>query len=384
MNQVIEKLRHSAKKNGFITFDQVFNLSEQEELSLVKTEKLIGQLLDEGYLVLEEIPNKKNGDDSRDEEEDQYDKSQLDYENIFQETLEIAPQLSIYFDELRNIPPPQKGEEANLITLAKEGNIYAKHRLLTMFLKIVVKQALYFHKKTGFPLDDAIQEGNIGLLIALKKFKMRSGRRFSTYAPWWIRQRIQRAFYNTGRTIRLPVHMLERVARLKKIQKGLNTISGNPPNIYDIAIHSKFLSGQLRIKLTQSETQYHDLTQSEKKKVDKAIKKVKEVIQYSQQILSLDKNLKGRNSTLADIIPNHTEDSVDVLVLNSLCIEDLFNVLSDREKTIIELRYGFRNDEIHSLEEIGKLEGVTRERIRQIETKALQKMNTQLIIKKYQ
>lgn len=380
MNQVIEELRLSAKQNGYITFDTIIIQTEKANLGLIETEKVIGQLLDEGFLVLEDKPSIETGGSV---EDSQYDKSQLDYEKVFDEIIRIDSGLTNYINRIRKIPAPRLGEEGELIVRAKKNNKYARKRLILMFLKIVVRQALFFHKKTGYPLDEAIQEGNIGLIKALRKFKIKPGARFSTYAPWWIRQNMQRAFFDKSRIVRLPVHMYEQVLKIRNIQKEINTVTGNAPTNYDIAIHSEYISNELRETLTKGEIPYEELNKSQMKKVDKAIKKVIKAIRYGQPLMSLDETLLDRNTTLAEIIPNNTGDTVYELVFHSLFVKELLSALSDREQKVLILRHGLYNDDVYTLEEIGEMEGVTRERIRQIESKAFRNIKRYCLMKGY-
>ena len=371
MNQVLEELRHNAKQNGYLTFDTIIIQTEKANLRLVETEKVIGQLLDEGFLILEDKPSHETGGTF---DSSQYDKSQIDYEEIFCEIIRIDSGLTNYINRIRKIPAPRLGEEAELIIRAKKNNKYARKRLILMFLKIVVRQALFFHKKTGYPLDEAIQDGNIGLIKAIKKFKNKPGARFSTYAPWWIRQNMQRAYFDNSRVIRLPVHMYEQVIKIGNIKNRINTKLGNAPSNYDIAIHSEYISNELKETLTQGRITYNELNKSQMKKVDRAIKKVKNTIRCGQPILSLDETQKDQNKTLADIIPDDSGDSVLEKIFISSLVKKLFSALSDREIKVLKLRYGFDNNETHTLEELGEIEGVTRERIRQIESKAFQKI----------
>ena len=219
MKLALKKLRNQAQKQGYLTEDEVFDVSEDFNLSLKETENLLGTLLGEGFIILEEKPETVLEFSA---EDDIYDKSQIDYQEIFDEVVLLEPSLLDYINRIKHIRPPRKNEEFTLIPKAKKGNTYAKNRLVYMFLKVVIREALYFHKRKNFPLSDSIQEGSIGLIIAIEKFEIKPGHRFSTYAPLWIRQIMGRAYGNNGRTIRLPIHALELLEKSSKFRVNLS------------------------------------------------------------------------------------------------------------------------------------------------------------------
>ena len=343
-------LKNEAKNNGYITFDEIIAFSEKADLSLIEIDAVTGQLINEGFLVLESSPAEETGESVDDSD---YDKSQLDYEEIFSEVLGISPGLSDYINEIRNIPAPRKGEEAELIVLAKEGNKYATDRLTLMFLKVVVKQALYFHKKYGLPLEETIQEGNIGLLVSLEKFNLVPGNRFSTYAPWWVRQNILRNTTGICDKFYTPVYLQEKLLKIIDYigPQELQELQGNLLQTINIPKAAKATC------IRPSEIRHLLLLLEEPYSLEEMIENF------------VDSSVQESN------MENDVIDQIHSQFLSNFAFSSL-EIFSERYRKIIQMRHGFNGFHPMTLEEIAKIMKITRERVRQIETKTMSKMKT--------
>ena len=212
--EIIDKLYGMYQSNGFISEDDALDAMVALKLPLHEIDIVSDHLLSMGVLIRSE-------DVIEDDEDDNYDKSKIDYEALFDEVLSIAPELDNFINTVREIQPPQNREWRNLMPQAKNGNQYAYNRLFEMYLRVVVKMALSFHKKYDVPLEDTIQEGAIGLLSALDKFELGKQELFTTYAPWWIRQAIQREMdFTPFPLLYFPAHFQERLYSIYELIEG--------------------------------------------------------------------------------------------------------------------------------------------------------------------
>ncbi len=283
-----------------------------------------------------------------------------DEEELSDEDLEITvdnvdafadDSVRLYLREIGKIPLLTTEEEAELAKKVVEGDKKAKDKMVEANMRLVVSIAKRYSGR-GLDFLDLIQEGNTGLLRAVEKFDPEKGFKFSTYATWWIRQAITRAIADQARTIRIPVHMVETINKVLRTTRKLTTDLNREPTIEEIA-----------------------------KELDMEIDKVEYVMRIKQDIASLDASV-GRDgddedSVLGDFVEDEERISPEDSAANQILKEQLASIistLSDREQKIIKMRFGIGGERPHTLEEVGYEFSVTRERIRQIEAKALSKL----------
>jgi RNA polymerase primary sigma factor len=255
--------------------------------------------------------------------------------------------LNAYLFGIGKVPLLSAAEETRLAKLIERGDKAAKDHMIAANLRLVVSIAKKY-RNLGLPFLDLIQEGNLGLIRAVEKFDWRRGLKFSTYATWWIRQACQRAIANQGATIRLPVHVMERRVRLHMAERRLRQDTGRDPTLEETAEAAGL-----------------------------SLLHAREAIEASEALLLLDMPLRadGEGSYRHELTPAEDETDTEALRLVSEgYVHNLLSGLPSRELLILTLRYGFIDNTEHSLEEIGRLLGLTRERVRQLEGEALKRI----------
>jgi len=259
----------------------------------------------------------------------------------------LEDSVKMYLKAIGEVPLLDPDEERRLAVLVEQGNEEAKQKLINANLRLVVSVAKKYTKR-GLLFLDLIQEGNQGLIRAVKKFKYRKGFKFSTYAIWWIRQAITRAIADQARTIRVPVHMVETINKLRKMSRRLTQDYGRDPTHEEIA-----------------------------KAAQLPVAKVKEILKTAMDPISLETPIGEEDSLLGDFVEDKEAQSPMDSAFQSMLkaqIRRVLNSLTEREAKVLKYRFGLEDGCPHTLEEVGKIFGVTRERIRQIEAKALRKL----------
>jgi RNA polymerase primary sigma factor len=275
----------------------------------------------------------------------------------------------------RWLPTPKElsAEQSDLVALADE----AQRALIRANLRLVVSVAKRYMGR-GIAFLDLIQEGNIGLLRAVEKFDPAKGYKFSTYATWWIRQAISRAIADQARTIRIPVHMVETINRLMRVQRRMVQELGREPTSEELAIELEILEPEDTAAIRQAYSAEEPLDPSLERKLRRGADKVRKIIRIAQEPMSLETPVGSEDSSqLADFIEDETmPEPVDEAAKQLLKeqVQNALSVLTERERQVLEMRFGLLDGRDYTLEEVGKYFQVTRERIRQIEAKALRKL----------
>ena len=335
-----QSLLKYGKENGYITYEQL-----AEELKGLDVDS---DTLDDIYNMLVEN-NIEIMSDTVDNSNDDEDPTSLVVEDLtLSKDIKINDPVRMYLKEIGRINLLTTDEEFEYARLAEQGDEYAKKMLAESNLRLVVSIAKRYVGR-GMLFLDLIQEGNIGLMKAVDKYDPDKGFKFSTYATWWIRQAITRAIADQARTIRAPVHMVETINKLARAQRQLTQELNREPSEEELA-----------------------------KKLGITVEKVREVYKISQDPVSLETPIgEEDDSHLGDFIKDERTMSPEEYATVEMLKEELTNVLltlTDREEKVLRLRFGLDDGQCRTLEEVGQIFGVTRERIRQIEAKALRKL----------
>ncbi len=344
--EAVKKLINKGKKNGMLTYKEIMDALEEIDLEV--------EQIDDIYLRLEDMGIDIVGEKEEDillETEHEGNDEEID---IKEEDLSVPKGINVddpvrmYLKEIGKIPLLTAEEEIELAKGMEAGDEEAKKKLAEANLRLVVSIAKRYVGR-GMMFLDLIQEGNLGLMKAVEKFDYEKGFKFSTYATWWIRQAITRAIADQARTIRIPVHMVETINKLVRVQRQLVQELGRDPTPEEIG-----------------------------KEMNMEVEKVREIMKIAQEPVSLETPIgEEEDSHLGDFIEDDNAlapaDAATYIMLREQLI-DVLDTLTPREQKVLRLRFGLDDGRARTLEEVGKEFDVTRERIRQIEAKALRKL----------
>jgi len=335
---ILKDLIEKGKAKGMLTYKEIMDAFEDVELQPEQIEKIYEKIENIGIDVVGDIEPEL--EDLQDAEED--------IDISIPEGIKIDDPVRMYLKEIGKVPLLSAEEEIELALRMEAGDTEAKRRLAEANLRLVVSIAKRYVGR-GMLFLDLIQEGNLGLIKAVEKFDYRKGFKFSTYATWWIRQAITRAIADQARTIRIPVHMVETINKLIRVSRQLLQELGREPHPEEIA-----------------------------QEMNMSVEKVREIMKISQEPVSLETPIgEEEDSHLGDFIPDDDAPAPAEAAAFTLLKEKLIDVLdtlTPREEKVLRLRFGLDDGRARTLEEVGKEFNVTRERIRQIEAKALRKL----------
>lgn len=360
IEQVKERLTQLGKKRGFLTYGEVAGRLSGFEIESDQMDEYFEYLSEQGIDLMDDSSDddnshKNNDGDDDDEDGDNPNPKDMEKEEEFDlNDLSVPPGVKIndpvrmYLKEIGRVDLLSAEDEIKLAKRIEQGDEEAKRRLAEANLRLVVSIAKRYVGR-GMLFLDLIQEGNMGLIKAVEKFDFQKGFKFSTYATWWIRQAITRAIADQARTIRIPVHMVETINKLIRVQRQLLQDLGREPTPEEIG-----------------------------EDMDLTPEKVREILKIAQEPVSLETPIgEEDDSHLGDFIEDQDATSPSEHAAYELLkeqLEDVLDTLTDREENVLRLRFGLDDGRTRTLEEVGKVFGVTRERIRQIEAKALRKL----------
>ena len=351
--KLVELLELAKKKKNVLEYQEISDFFKDQPLEVEQMEKVFDFLEASGVDVLritegnaDDMILDDDGDMDKLDGEDEIELDKIDLS--VPEGVSIEDPVRMYLKEIGKVPLLSAEEEIELAKRMENGDEAAKKRLAEANLRLVVSIAKRYVGR-GMLFLDLIQEGNLGLIKAVEKFDYRKGYKFSTYATWWIRQAITRAIADQARTIRIPVHMVETINKLIRVSRQLLQELGREPTPEEIA-----------------------------DKMDMSVERVREILKISQEPVSLETPIgEEEDSHLGDFIQDDNvpvpADAAAFTLLKEQLVEVL-STLTDREQKVLRLRFGLDDGRARTLEEVGKEFNVTRERIRQIEAKALRKL----------
>lgn len=370
----VARLVELGRQQGYVTIDDVLHFFPDAEQDVSQLEEAFAALLSAGIAYIEDLDADEPTEDELAEEEDEPSTRRVSLDDNYLANIDTDDMIGLYLKEVGRVPLLTAEQEVELAQRIEQGRLAreelargkvslhrrgelraliedgwaAREHLITANSRLVISVAKKYMGR-GVPFLDLIQEGNIGLIRAGKKFDYRRGHKFSTYATWWIRQAVTRAIADQGRTIRVPVHMGDQINKLLRIQHQLTQRFGRDPTVDELA-----------------------------EALDVPPKKVENMIQVARRPLSLETPTDDEeDSMLGDFIEDRESPAPDDMATFNLLrghLEEVLDSLPPREVRILQLRYGLLDGQAYTLEEVGRKMGVTRERVRQIEAQALSRL----------
>lgn len=348
ITEAAKHLIEKHKSEGTLSSSDILTYTEEMALSIDQMEKLFDILESNGLEITDFAEEEELLREIVEEPADIKEMENEEGEEIPQDYSLVNDSVRVYLKDIGKIQLLSSEEEFGLAEKMANGNEEAKAKIIESNLRLVVSIAKKYTGR-GMPFLDLIQEGNIGLMKAVEKFDHTKGYKFSTYATWWIRQAITRSISVHGRTIPLPVHIVEKINKVRQVSRNITQRVGRDPTDAEIA-----------------------------EEMNTSVDKVREILKYAQDPISLEERVgKEDDSVIGDFIPDENapnpEEIVSQTILHEKIIEAL-DTLTPRESEVIKMRFGLTDGRVRTLEEVGEEFKITRERIRQIEAKALRKL----------
>lgn len=342
---IIEKLYQEYTVHGFISEDHIFDVLEENGISLFDVEYICDHLLSKGVIIRD--------DALTDDEEDEYDRSNVDYEEVFSEVLKIDDTFSDFIEYIRGIKPPQHREWMNLMPQVKLKNAYARNRIFEMYMKVAVRIALVHAKRYHLPLDETIQNAMMGLHVSIDKYETARQENFASYFPLWVRQFIMRDAPTLNPSVYFPIHIKD---KLFAIYDNMEDYFGDIEDRTDPGIELlQSIATELECTLVEARRLFDYLAPYES---------IEELSENEENELLFSDDGIGYENMISLVERNFDTDDLQIKL----------SKLTYREQEVLRLRYGIGYDHEYTLDEIGQKFCVTRERVRQIEAKALRKL----------
>lgn len=342
---IIEKLYQEYTVHGFISEDHIFDVLEENGISLFDVEYICDHLLSKGVIIRD--------DALTDDEKDEYDRSNVDYEEVFSEVLKIDDTFSDFIEYIRGIKPPQHREWMNLMPQVKLKNAYARNRIFEMYMKVAVRIALVHAKRYHLPLDETIQNAMMGLHVSIDKYETARQENFASYFPLWVRQFIMRDAPTLNPSVYFPFHIKD---KLFAIYDNMEDYFGDIEDRTEPGIELlQSIATELECTLVEARRLFDYLAPYES---------IEELSENEENELLFSDDGIGYENMISLVERNFDTDDLQIKL----------SKLTYREQEVLRLRYGIGYDHEYTLDEIGQKFCVTRERVRQIEAKALRKL----------